>query len=61
MKYALYILTALQVIGFISSIFLTGSLVSAFKDSAKGFLYIAIVWVIYFSFRFLFAKFFKKH
>lgn len=60
MKYALYILTGLQVIGFISSIFLTGSLVSAFDDGAKGFIYIMIMWGIYFTFRYFFAKFSKK-
>lgn len=60
MKYALYLLMGLQVIGFISSIFLTGSLVSAFDDSAKGFLYIAIVWGIYFAFRYFFANLSKK-
>lgn len=60
MKYALYILTALQVIGFVSSFFITGNLLSSFNDSAKGFLYMAIVWSIYFATRYIFTKFSKR-
>lgn len=51
MKIILIILSIVQVIGLISSIYLSKSLMLGFKDSIGGILLIAVFWVIYFIFK----------
>ena len=51
MKIILIILSIVQVIGLISSIYLSKSLMLGFKDSMSGILLILVFWIVYFIFK----------
>lgn len=51
MKIILIILSIVQIVGLISSIYLSKSLMLGFKDSIGGILLITVFWIIYFVFK----------
>ncbi len=55
MKKILFVLTAIYFIGFVSSIYLSGSFGRAFLDTLSGFLQILSFWGLYFG-----VVYFKK-